>query len=250
MSKVESVESLKPVESKKRKREGRGAFIVLEGLDRSGKSTQCRLLTDYLNLSGHPSVSMRFPDRTTTIGKMIDGYLKSSLEAEDHAIHLLFVANRWEKNSEMRAALEEGKTVIVDRYSYSGTAFTSAKGIDPTWCYSPEVGLLEPDLVIYLDVAIQQAEKRGEFGAERYEAKEMQITVGKIFQKLKEDFWKTVDASSTIEKIQDEVRELAVQAITKSAQAPLKTIEARKIGDPGRGKNNTNNPVKVIGRFE
>lgn len=35
-------------------------------------------------------------DRTTPIGQMIDGYLKSSLEMDDHAIHLLFSANRWE----------------------------------------------------------------------------------------------------------------------------------------------------------
>jgi thymidylate kinase len=36
------------------------------------------------------------PDRTTTIGKMIDAYLKGDQEAEDHVIHLLFSANRWE----------------------------------------------------------------------------------------------------------------------------------------------------------
>ena len=35
-------------------------------------------------------------DRTTTIGQMIDGYLKSNVEMEDHVIHLLFSANRWE----------------------------------------------------------------------------------------------------------------------------------------------------------
>lgn len=74
----------------------RGAFIILEGLDRSGKTTQCKLLEQRFVEAGRPVKMMRFPDRTTVIGQMIDGYLKSSVEMEDHVIHLLFSANRWE----------------------------------------------------------------------------------------------------------------------------------------------------------
>lgn len=74
----------------------RGTFIVLEGLDRAGKTTQVKLLEQRFVEAGRPVKMMRFPDRSTIIGQMIDGYLKSSVEMEDHVIHLLFSANRWE----------------------------------------------------------------------------------------------------------------------------------------------------------
>ncbi|RSL37864.1 hypothetical protein CEP53_015417, partial [Fusarium sp. AF-6] len=74
----------------------RGAFIVLEGLDRSGKTTQVKLLEQRFVEEGSKVKVMRFPDRSTPIGQMIDSYLKSDVEMDDHVIHLLFSANRWE----------------------------------------------------------------------------------------------------------------------------------------------------------
>ena len=88
----------------------RGLFIVLEGLDRCGKSTQVDRLVAHLNSNGRQARLQKFPgwsfvsatsyaesaDRTTAIGKMIDSYLQSKSELDDRAIHLLFSANRWE----------------------------------------------------------------------------------------------------------------------------------------------------------
>ena len=75
----------------------RGAFIVFEGADRAGKSTQCQMLVEHLAASGVRAELWRFPDRTTAIGKMINSYLTSQSEIDDAAVHLLFSANRWEK---------------------------------------------------------------------------------------------------------------------------------------------------------
>lgn len=75
----------------------RGAFIVLEGADRAGKTTQCTRLVEHLRARGLDARLWRFPDRSTTIGRMIDAYLKSQAELDDAAVHLLFSANRWEK---------------------------------------------------------------------------------------------------------------------------------------------------------
>jgi len=85
---------------------GRGAFIVLEGLDRSGKTTQTTELVQRIEKLGRPCKLIKFPstpslsrltlDRTTTIGKMIDAYLRSAEDLDDRVIHLLFSANRWE----------------------------------------------------------------------------------------------------------------------------------------------------------
>jgi hypothetical protein len=75
----------------------RGALIVLEGLDRSGKSSQCSRLTSFLHTQGLSVEAWRFPDRSTPMGKMISSYLSSQMDLDDASIHLLFSANRWEK---------------------------------------------------------------------------------------------------------------------------------------------------------
>ena len=73
---------------------GRGALIVLEGCDKAGKTTQAKRLVETLKYQNVPAFYMCFPDRTTTIGKLIDSYLQQTNNIEDHAIHLLFSANR------------------------------------------------------------------------------------------------------------------------------------------------------------
>ena len=60
---------------------------------------------------------------------MINSYLQNTKEIDDHAVHLLFSANRWEQSSDMVASLKNGVTLVVDRYAYSGAAFTSAKKV-------------------------------------------------------------------------------------------------------------------------
>ncbi|GAB1212973.1 dTMP kinase [Aspergillus terreus] len=106
----------------------RGALIVVEGLDRAGKSSQCEALRDVLQKSGHTVKYIRFPDRTTAIGKMIDSYLRGQSQMDDHSIHLLFSANRWEVAQSIERDVDNGTTVIVDRYSYSGAVYSAAKG--------------------------------------------------------------------------------------------------------------------------
>ncbi|KAF2317470.1 hypothetical protein GH714_022583 [Hevea brasiliensis] len=168
----------------------RGAFIVLEGLDRSGKTSQCSKLLPYLEGLGHPTELWRFPDRSTSIGQMISAYLSNQSQLDDHTIHLLYSANRWEKSSLMETKLKSGTTLIVDRYSYSGVAFSSAKGLDFEWCKAPEIGLLAPDLVLYLDITPEKAAERGGYGGERYEKLEFQKKVAESYRALRDPSWK------------------------------------------------------------
>ena len=105
----------------------RGAFILLEGVDRCGKTTQCNLLLQHLLALGIAAVALRFPDRTTLIGNLINGYLQQARDMDDRAIHLLFSANRWEASASLSQTLANGKTIVCDRYAYSGVAFSSAK---------------------------------------------------------------------------------------------------------------------------
>jgi hypothetical protein len=72
----------------------RGSLIVFEGLDRCGKTSQIQMLKDKFQTEN--MVHYNFPNRTTVIGQILDSYLRCKSETEDHAIHLLFAANRWE----------------------------------------------------------------------------------------------------------------------------------------------------------
>ena len=105
----------------------RGVFIVFEGCDRSGKTTQVIKLVERLNKSGQAAVMRRFPDRTTSIGSVINSYLGCKKELEDHVVHLLFSANRWEVERDIVDTLMAGTHVFIDRYAYSGVAFSAAK---------------------------------------------------------------------------------------------------------------------------
>jgi len=74
----------------------RGLLIVFEGVDRSGKTTQSKQLVENLKKNNIPAIHKSFPDRTTSTGTVINAYLQEKANQEDHAIHLLFSANRWE----------------------------------------------------------------------------------------------------------------------------------------------------------
>jgi dTMP kinase len=148
----------------------RGAFVLLEGVDRCGKTTQCARLVQRLVTAGLAATAMRFPDRTTSTGAIINNYLqKEDMQLDDHAIHLLFSANRWESVPALKALLLNGTTVVCDRYAYSGVAFSAAKVNEETgepildlgWCQAPDRGLPAPDCVIFLDLTMDEAEQRG-----------------------------------------------------------------------------------------
>jgi len=212
---------------------GRGALIVFEGGDRCGKTTQTQLLVQSLQSMGLKAELWRFPDRTTPTGKMIDSYLSSRSEVDDAAIHLLFSANRWEKRAAMLRALREGTTLVVDRYSYSGVAFTASKGIPSlsiSWCKAPEEGLPAPDLLLYLELGAEDAAARGGFGSERYETLDMQQAVRRQFESLRDGSWTVVDAARPRDAVHEEVKAHAVEAVRRCAEGlePLRALWSRE----------------------
>ncbi|CCO28485.1 dTMP kinase [Rhizoctonia solani AG-1 IB] len=189
----------------------RGAFIVIEGLDRSGKSTQCARMVSRIEEEGKSVKAIKFPDRTTEIGKLIDAYLQSKADVDDHTIHLLFSANRWELASSIKSLLESGTTIVCDRYAYSGLAFSAAKqkaGLSYEWCLSPDIGLPAPDAAFFLEVAPEVAKQRGGYGQERYENEEMQRAVRETFQRIGKDVhetWQVVDANRTQAEVEEDL---------------------------------------------
>lgn len=211
----------------------RGTFILLEGVDRCGKTTQCTLLLKHLLSMSIESVAMRFPDRATKVGEMIDEYLRTRKEMDDRAIHLLFSANRWEASSKLVQNIANGKTVVCDRYAYSGVAFSSAKSqedrnknvrkdLSIDWCMSPDSGLPAPDVVIFLDMEPEELVKRGGYGEERYEKLQLQMRVRQRFYELRNldemncrVLWYIVDATKTIREVQSDINKIVEDTIMK-----------------------------------
>ncbi|KAM6326735.1 thymidylate kinase isoform 4-T4 [Podargus strigoides] len=88
----------------------------------------------------------------------------------------------------MKEKLHQGITLVVDRYAFSGVAFTSAKeNFCLDWCKQPDVGLPRPDLILFLQLSPEKAAERGNFGNERYENSSFQEKVLQSFYHLMKD---------------------------------------------------------------
>ncbi len=155
---------------------------------------------------------------------MINSYLTSQSDLEDHVIHLLFSANRWEMATQIQSDISAGYTVICDRYYYSGMIYSLAKnkpdlGVD--WARGPEVGLPRPDLVVFLDLKPEDAEKRGGFGDEKYEKLEMQMRVRELFKKFgsmggeEEEDMVSIDAGGSVEDVEVEIKQVVEDRLQK-----------------------------------
>ncbi|XP_063896718.1 thymidylate kinase [Helicoverpa armigera] len=199
----------------------RGALIVIEGVDRTGKSTQARTLVENLKNKNIQAEYTNFPARNTDVGKIINNYLQMKNDLSDEVIHLLFSANRWERAKNIIKKLEAGTTIIVDRYCYSGVAFSAAKGLDFNWCKSPDVGLPKPDKVFFLTMPVDSIKERNGFGNERYEVLNFQKKVSETYQKLKEDNWEVLDANRSIESIQEDLLQQSLNIINDVPEKPI-----------------------------
>jgi len=169
-----------------------------------------------LNKTGCTTEMMRFPDRSTGIGSVINSYLTCSEELDDRAIHLLFSANRWETEKQIQRSLAAGTNIIIDRYAYSGVAFSAAKpGLSLNWCKQPDVGLPRPDLVVFMDVTEEVAKQRGGFGEERYEVAEFQRRVRQNYKQLKDEIWVEVCADGSLEEVESKLLDIITKELAK-----------------------------------
>lgn len=209
----------------------RGALIVLEGLDRVGKSTLVKKLVEHLQNISRPVATCRFPDRTTKVGQLIDDLLKNSTKpVDDHVMHLLFSANRWEFSKTIRNTLMKGTTVVVDRYAYSGMAYSSAKRtLSMEWCRNTELGLPKPDLVIYLELPKEFQYLRPGFGEERFETREFQEQIRLQYEqviKSSRENWLRIDvAHKSPDEVLGEIVVPVKNCLESSANKELEELD-------------------------
>ncbi|MEV0644704.1 dTMP kinase [Phytomonospora sp. NPDC050363] len=158
--------------------EGKGYFIVFEGGDGSGKSSQVVKLAAHLRLSGHDVVLTREPG-ATDIGRRIRTLVldpSTGSEPSPRAEALLYAADRAHHVATIvRPALREGKVVISDRYVDSSLAYQGGGRDLPTeevaWLSDWATASLKPDLVVLLDIdpAIGLARASGRAGHDHIE---------------------------------------------------------------------------------
>eukprot|EP00920_Eleutheroschizon_duboscqi_P019963 GHVT01047748.1.p1 GENE.GHVT01047748.1~~GHVT01047748.1.p1 ORF type:complete len:224 (-),score=2.85 GHVT01047748.1:2063-2734(-) len=189
----------------------RGAFVVFEGGDRTGKSTQVAKLIERLKGEGTPVEHFRFPRRDTPIGRLIGQYLAGEWSAGGcpQVANLLFTANRWEEQARLEKHLTEGTIVVCDRYSYSGIAYAvGALSLDAKWVKEAERGLIAPDCVFYLELDPTKAATRADYGNEIYEKHDVQQKVYEAFKVFSgESYWKPINAGRDIETVHSDIWE-------------------------------------------
>ncbi|MBT3216363.1 MAG: dTMP kinase [Candidatus Marinimicrobia bacterium] len=172
----------------------KGIFITFEGIDGCGKSTQAKLLLEYLNGCGKNTILVREPGGTT-ISEEIRQVLLSTdrRELTDRTEVLLMVASRAQLTDETIVPnLESGKCVIADRYIDSTVAYQGGgRGIDISWLHKLNQFATErlvPNITFFVDILPEEAARRKQTDSDRIEegGVEFQAKVREVYMSLAE----------------------------------------------------------------
>jgi len=130
----------------------KGKIIVVEGMDKAGKTTQCQLLQKSLTALGKKTIVINFPDYSTFIGTEIKNFLDGKRPYPIQVQHMLLSANRWEKYKEISDLLDDGYILIMNRYYQSNLVYGVSNGLSMDWLVNLDNGLPKEDLVLILEV--------------------------------------------------------------------------------------------------
>ncbi len=150
-------------------------LIVLEGLDGAGKSTQVRMLREYLETVCGKVEYIHFPQYDSVVyGPLISRFLSGGFGSKEsvhpNLVALLYAEDRHYASGRMKEVLDADGTVLLDRYVYSNIAYQCAKLPEGSereelrqWILDTEYGVFgipRPDLNIFLDVPVSFVESR------------------------------------------------------------------------------------------
>ncbi len=171
-------------------------FITFEGIDGCGKSTQARLLLEYMNTSDVETILVREPGGTNISESIREILLhNSSSQMGDRTESLLMTASRAQLTQEVIIPnIDQGKFVIADRYSDSTLAYQGGgRNLDIEWLIELNnyaTFTLLPDITFFVDIRPEEALRRQDSDKDRIEGEgiEFQTRVRKTYQILAERF--------------------------------------------------------------
>lgn len=191
----------------------KGFFIVFEGIDGAGDTTQSKRLYKYLEERRKNPEIIHFPEYESPIGKLIHEFLHKKVELEKDTQFLLYAADMIKDRNKIEGWLADGKIVIADRYFTSTIAYQAlgSMSIPNIKRFSGIFRIPKPDIVIYLKVKPETAIKRklsAKLGLDKFESNEKFLAgivrnYNKMAKKNMFGKWVVVDG----EKEKDEVFE-------------------------------------------
>ncbi|MCM1003203.1 MAG: dTMP kinase [Candidatus Gastranaerophilales bacterium] len=199
----------------------KGLFITFEGADGCGKTTQIKLLDEYLRSKGYKTLLTREPGSKGLGVKLREILLNYDGEVSPQCESFLFLADRAQHvDCIIRPALEEGVIVLCDRHTDSTVAYQGyGRGLDLEQIHylnNIATGGLKPDLTFIFDVDVETSQSR--VGAEKDRMESAGI---EFFERVRQGFLeiaksepervKVIDSTQTIEKIHEQVKELVAR---------------------------------------
>lgn len=197
-------------------------FITFEGGDGSGKSTQARLLAEWLNSRGLPAIATEEPGGTE-LGRSLRDLILFGDDMNPRAEALLYAADRSHHiDTVVRPALDAGKIVVSDRYLDSSVAYQGiGRGLGAEWIEKVNLwgaGGLTPDITILLDldsrdlpVRITRELDRLERAGEEFHARTRQAFLDRAA--AHPERFVIVDASPGIEDVEASVRKIVSEKL-------------------------------------
>ncbi|MCD6412210.1 dTMP kinase [bacterium] len=189
-----------------------GKFIVFEGLDGSGQTTQATLLKDFLEKEGKKVLLTKEPTKNSPFAKKIEKILEKKEKISPFKLQKLFALDRaWHLEKEIIPALKKGKIVISDRYFFSSFAYGASEGLSLKNLIKLNQKFLLPDLTLILKVSpkkcIQRIKKRGE-KITLFEKEKKLKKVWGFYQKFPKMFEKVklIDGEEEIKKVFQKVK--------------------------------------------
>jgi dTMP kinase len=204
----------------------RAPFVSLDGLDGAGKSTQCRLLADWLRQLGWNVTQCADPGGTVVGQSLRQILLDKSQQMSMTAETLLFMASRAQLVDEIiRPSLSAGNLVLSDRFLLANVVYQGhAGGMDPAKVRDLALfatGGLEPDVVVVLDMPKDQAKTRRSGKPDRVESRDEayheRVRNGFLSEaKQRPDRIRVVDASASTEEVHLRIREALHDFVQRS----------------------------------
>ena len=188
----------------------RGLLIVFEGIDGSGKSTQCRMLADLLNKKGITNISFAEPTRGKW-GMKIRQLLAKGRNGISSNEELEWFMNdrREDVKQNIEPALKAGKVVLMDRYYFSTAAYQGALGFDPEKIRVDNERFAPiPDRVLIFHNSPEKSLERIESSRDEksaFEKRDYLIEVQTIFKSFTGPNIRFVSSDSSLEKVYEQV---------------------------------------------